>query len=76
MTGDFEGLETAAPLADLPASAVGELPPELPVLPLKEAVVFPDSMSMTWPPIMPGGSGVSRSPTRPTPRTTARSPSR
>ena len=43
MTGNFEGLETAAPLAD--TAEVGELPPELPVLPLKETVVFPDSMS-------------------------------
>jgi ATP-dependent Lon protease len=45
MTGDFEGLETAAPLSDTPAAEFDELPPELPVLPLKETVVFPDSMS-------------------------------
>jgi ATP-dependent Lon protease len=45
MTGDFEGLETAAPLSDTPATEFDELPTELPVLPLKEAVVFPDSMS-------------------------------
>jgi ATP-dependent Lon protease len=45
MTGDFEGLETAAPLSDTPAAEFDELPRELPVLPLKQAVVFPDSMS-------------------------------